>query len=66
MAEAPEVVAVEVVAAEVLEEEADAVAAALDKFAAGNHLICLIMNSLIEISWINLDSLFQFFTYGLA
>ena len=50
MAEAPEVVAVEVVAAEVLEEEADAVAAALDKFAAGNHLICLIMNSLIEIS----------------
>ncbi len=64
MAEAPEVVAVEVVAAEVLEEEADA--AALDKFAAGNHLICLIMNSLIEISWINLDSLFQIFTYGRA
>lgn len=34
--EAPEVVAVEVAAAEGLEEEADAVVVALDKFAAGH------------------------------
>lgn len=36
MEEALEVVAVEVAAAEGLEEEADAVAAVLDKFAAGH------------------------------